>query len=586
MNHKTADTIKLPMGHFGAGKGNRTPDSTLGRSRLTTKLYPHVNFFRSVFQRTIVYGLMGGLASLALLSVVHSAEAAVTPAVSFTAVAMQDGQTLRLEDGAKAGIFPGAVTVDATVTWSQYEGPVPALPSNRKVLGSVYKFSVTGPTAFTDGLARSAAVVIPFGSSFWNRQIWQYDHVAKTWSPLRTKINTAKTFASAGVNKLDILVAVVENRHHQEGVASWYCKNGCSRRYPTLHGTSNDYPVGSFVRVTSHETGKHVDVKIISKWGQPAGRVVDLSWAAYSILGTKNKGVTPVTVTPVPTKTVLGTSTSAPAPKIEIIPNLTVSENRSRAFPSLRARGFFVVDQGSGTVLAEHQADTKQPVASLTKLMTAVVFLDTKPNLKAPFTYAAGDATGLGYDYLRVQPGDQMLVRDLFYSTLVGSANNAATALIRASGLTREEFVARMNAKAKEWGMVNTTFVEASGLSEHNISTPRDIAVLAAKSFNLYEPIRFVTVKSKYSFSSSITGAHAFATTDKLIGSSLLSSALTITGGKTGYIDESLYTYVVRTKNAQGAQVITVLLGSATSAQRFRDAAAIANWANANFDWS
>lgn len=528
---------------------------------------------------------MGGLASLTLFGADQSAQAATTPAVSFTAAAIQDGQTLRLDDGAKAGIFPGAITTDVTITWTAFDGTVPSLPENRAVLGQVYQLSITGPTEFTPGMIRPAAVVIPFGASFWNRQIWQYDTVTKSWSAMRTKLNTAKTFASTGIKKTNILVAILENRQHQEGIASWYCKLRCSSRYPTLHGTSNDYPVGSMVRVTSHETGKHVDVKIISKWGQPPGRVVDLSWAAYSSLGSSNKGLTRVTVTPVPAKQVLGTSTTSTVSKVEVIPPLTVTENGRRAFPTLSARGFFVMDQGSGKILAEHQADTRQPVASLTKLMTAVVFLDTNPNLKAKFEYSAADATGLGFDYLRVVPGDQMLVRDLFYSTLVGSANNAATALIRASGLTREEFVARMNAKAKEWGMMNTTFVEASGLSENNISTPRDIAILAAKAFNLYEPIRFVTVKSKYSFTSSVTGAHSFATTDKLIGSSLLSSALTITGGKTGYIDESLYTYVVRTKNAQGAQVITVLLGSASSAQRFRDAAAIANWANANFDW-
>ncbi len=572
---------------FGAGKGNRTPDSTLGRSRLTTKLYPRVmTFFRTPQRRTVVYGLGAGLASMWLILAALPATAATTPAVTLPAAIIQDGQTFKLDDGAKAGIFAGAVTVDASVTWTINEGTTPTLPANKKVLGQVYRFTIAGPTEFTPGLVRPAAVVIPFGSSHWNRQIWQYDTVTKTWTSLRTKINVAKTFASAGVNKTDVLVAMVENLERQEGIASWYCKRACSSRYPLLHGTSNDYAVGAMVRVTSHETGKHVDVKIISTWGQPAGRVVDLSWAAYSALATSNKGVTAVTVTPVPTKKVLGVTTSSPAPKIETIPQLTATENGRRGFPSLAARGFYVMDQGSGKVLAEHKSDIPQPIASLTKLMTAVVFLDTKPNLKASFTYAAGDETGFGYDYLRVVPGDRMLVRDLFYGTLVGSANNAATALIRAAGVTREEFVARMNAKAREWGMMNTTFVEASGLSAGNISTPRDVATMAAHAFNEYEPIRFVTVKGRFSFTSSITGLHSFATTDKMIGSSLLSSALTITGGKTGYIDESQYTYVVRTRNPQGAQVITVLLGSASSGQRFRDAAAIANWANSNFDWS
>ncbi len=581
---KPQDTINLRR-MFGAGKGNRTPDSTLGRSRLTTKLYPRVITPQiSRWRRPLVYGLLGGLASL--LAVVSPATAEETAAQAFSAEVIQSGQTFKLEDGAKVGIFPGAITTDTTITWTVSEETIPVLPAHREILGKVYRLTVAGPTEFTAGMVRPAAVVLPYGSSFWNRQIWQYDRVAKSWSPLRTKINTAQNFASAGLKKTDVLVAVVENRKLQEGIASWYCRNYCSQRYPILHATSNDFPVGSMVRVTSTETGRTVDVKLISKWGQPAGRVVDLSWAAYSALRTTNKGVTRVTVKPVPAKVLgISVSTKTLAPKIETIPALTVEKNNSRPFPAITARGFYVMDQGTGTGLAEYNPDGKQPIASLTKLMTAVVFLDTQPNLKDDFVYAVGDGTGMGHNTLLVRPGDRLLIRDLFYSSLVGSANNAATALIRASGLSREEFVVRMNAKATAWGMTNTTFTEASGLSEHNVSTPRDLAILASKSFHEYEPIRFVTVKSGYSFTASMSGLHSFKTTDKLIGSPLLSSALTITGGKTGYIDESKYTYIIRTKNSQGAQVITVLLGTADKIQRFRDAAAIANWAFANHTW-
>jgi D-alanyl-D-alanine endopeptidase (penicillin-binding protein 7) len=221
--------------------------------------------------------------------------------------------------------------------------------------------------------------------------------------------------------------------------------------------------------------------------------------------------------------------------------------------------------------------------------MAAVVYLDAKMDMKTTFTYQASDGTGkdasgvaYGFNNLTLRVGDVVQHRDLFYATLVGSANNGATALVRAAGLTRAEFVARMNAKAKAWGMTDTTFVEPSGLDPANISTAKDVAIMASKAFNGYEPIRYVTTKSSYTFVASKSGRHTVKTTDTLL---TRNNGLTVTGGKTGYIDEAQYTYAVRLKNAQGAQIIISLLGSPSSATRFSEAALLANWAWKNYRW-
>ena len=162
----------------GAGKGNRTPDSTLGRSRLTTKLYPRVIVrLTNIRQRTIVYGLTAGLASLFLFGLGQPASATESTPTVIPAATIQHGQTFTLPDGAKAGVFAGAVTTDVGVTWTVSEATVPTLPTDRALLGSVYRLSISGATAFTPGVARPAAVILPFGSSHWNRQIWQYDNV-------------------------------------------------------------------------------------------------------------------------------------------------------------------------------------------------------------------------------------------------------------------------------------------------------------------------------------------------------------------------------------------------------------------------
>jgi D-alanyl-D-alanine carboxypeptidase len=377
---------------------------------------------------------------------------------------------------------------------------------------------------------------------------------------------------------------VLEDRTQHEGVASWYCKNHCSARYPTHHAASNDFPIGTTVRVRNLENGRSVDVKVISRWGQPAGRVIDLSWSAFAALGSSNAGLARVNVS-LPKPKVLGVSLAPKTSKVEVIPNLRVSQNGTVAFPSITPRPFYVIDQGSGTALAEHSAETAVPIASLTKLMTAVVFLDTKPDLKQAVTYLAEDQTP--YAYLRVKPGDTILLRDLFYSLLVGSANNAAPALVRSTGISQADFVARMNLKAQEWGMTNTKFVDVHGLDPANVSSARDIATLTAKALHDYEPIRFVSVKRDYTFKTLNTNvSHNLKTTDKILGSGMLHNSLIITGGKTGFLDESKYTYALRTAHkTTGAQVIVVLLGSSTSAGRFKDAAAITNWAFQNFTW-
>lgn len=563
--------------HVGAGRGNRTPDSTLGRSRFATKPYP------PVAKRYGLYLTLAVIASLTLFGLPFRTAWADGGTTYFDASLVAGGKTLVLADGAKFGVFPNALTGEANVTWMTAADGLPAVPAKRQRLGLAYRLNIDG-AGLKAGVVRPLAVAIPFGRSSWIRQVWQYDIPSGTWTPLRTTLSSGHLYGQAEVTTLNGYVAILEDRQQLEGTASYYCVNVCSTSAQHYIAATNAFPVGTTVRVRNLQNGKTLDVKIVSTWAGTSRHVIDLHVSAFAALGgTRSQGLIRVNVS-IPQPKVLGVTTAAS--KIETIPNLSISGQRGIPFPSIAPRPFLVLDQGSRRVLAEHRADEVVPIASLTKLMTAAVFLDTKTDLRGIVTYAAADQTPFGY--LRVAPGDTMYIRDLFYSLLVGSANNAATALVRSTGLSREEFVARMNAKARAWGLGKTRFVDVHGLDPANVSTAREAAIMAGQILHEYEPVRFVTVRREYSFRTINTGvAHRLVTTDKILGAGLVDTTMRFTGGKTGYLDEAKYTYVTRAADKiTGAQVIVALMRSESSAARFNDAASMLNWAFRNHQWA
>ncbi len=507
-------------------------------------------------------------------------ESAPVAPVHFDETLISTGWTLRLESGANLTVFPGVLTAPADVAWTVATDSPPTLPANTTRLGGLYRLTIGGVTALNTATWKLAAA-LPDAPSLWQKNIWAYDAASQTWTKLPSKLNGRTGKWQAGFALTDAYVAILEDHTAQEGIASWYCKRSCSPRYPTLHAASNDFPIGSFVTAKNIANGRSVTVKIISTWGQPDGRVIDLSWPAYQRLKSTNAGLTRVLVRPAATGSAPPATTTVPV-SAETLPALSVSKLNDTAMPAVAAPAYLVYDQTSGTELASSRADLARPIASLTKLMTAVVTLDSGVGLDKLMTYGRADVTP--YAYLRLRPGDRLSVKDLLYSLLVGSANNAAPALARSAGLTAAEFVARMNAKAKSWGMTGTTFVDTSGLSPANVSTARDMAILASHAFHDYPQIRAASLTRQYVFITRNTKqTHVIKSTDKLL---LSSGGLTITGGKTGFLDEAKYTYVLRTKNAQGAQVITVVLGAPSSASRFQDAANLATWAWKTYRWS
>ena len=134
----------------------------------------------------------------------------------------------------------------------------------------------------------------------------------------------------------------------------------------------------------------------------------------------------------------------------------------------ISAQAYVVRDVATGDVLISKNADEAWTPASLTKLITAIVVLDTKPKLTKTVAITSYDQTlgacTTGGDCIKAVPGIKFTVDALFHAALMPSANNAASALARSTGLTPDQFVARMNAKAKSLGATSSHFYEPTGM--------------------------------------------------------------------------------------------------------------------------
>jgi D-alanyl-D-alanine endopeptidase (penicillin-binding protein 7) len=240
------------------------------------------------------------------------------------------------------------------------------------------------------------------------------------------------------------------------------------------------------------------------------------------------------------------------------------TRRRARRAPppgGVYARNAILVDPSTGEVLFAKNSDRSVPIASLTKLMTALVFLEQKPALDREVEVTPAELNGGGHTQLR--RADRVALGDLLHMSLMSSDNVATRVLARESGLSGDEFVARMNRKATELGLQGSRFVEFTGLDERNVSSAADVARLLHAA--AHEPlIQEITTTRQYQFA---TGrrVHAVHNTNRM-----LYGRYEVLGGKTGFILEAGYCFATWVRS-QGRDLIAVVLGAPTNATRFAD---------------
>ncbi len=285
----------------------------------------------------------------------------------------------------------------------------------------------------------------------------------------------------------------------------------------------------------------------------------------------------------VPAPPLVAVAPQDPPRALRLMPHVPKPKLKSDAkfdFSSISATSVYVVDVASRAVLMEYNADVPHPLASITKLMTACVTLDYSVPLSKKISVIAKDEVGGAR--LRVNVGTKLSVKDLLNVALIGSANNTANALARATNLSRNDFVAEMNAKAKKFGLGKTTFTEPTGIDTANVSTAKEIAALGLEAF-AFPDIRRATTTARY-FVSLASGARTVKNTNGLLTDER--NGLYVLGGKTGYLVESQWNLVVKMRDARSRPIEVVVLGAETQKQSFRDAETIARWVWSHYAWS
>jgi D-alanyl-D-alanine carboxypeptidase (penicillin-binding protein 5/6) len=232
-----------------------------------------------------------------------------------------------------------------------------------------------------------------------------------------------------------------------------------------------------------------------------------------------------------------------------------------------------IYDTGSGTNLLEKDISTPKPIASLAKLMTALVIMEShKPN--EVVTVGKLPALGPEDQKLGLVEGEEITVGELLKAILIYSANDAANALAIYDSGSVEDFSKKMNDKAKLWGMTNSNFDEPSGLSSKNTSTPKDLIKLASV-LSTNQTFKEITSTANSKIFNQDGKAYTLTTTNKILGS------VGVVGMKTGYTldaGQCLITAVER----NGHRIITVVLNSP---DRFQESKNMIEWAFNNHIW-
>lgn len=241
--------------------------------------------------------------------------------------------------------------------------------------------------------------------------------------------------------------------------------------------------------------------------------------------------------------------------------------------PALYSSAALVVNQLSGEPIFEKNSESVTPIASVSKLMTAIVTLDMHLSLDEPVTITDEDVDMLKHSSSRLLVGTTLTRGEVLHLALMASENRAAHALARTAPGGMPAFVAQMNHTAQSLGMLHTHFEDPTGLTSANVSTATDLVKLV-EAAHRYPEIRSYSTSDEYRFVSTVNGReYAFHNTNPLVKSDAWEIGLS----KTGYINEAGKCLVMQA-TIEGTPMVIVLLDSAGKLTRIGDANRIKRW--------
>jgi D-alanyl-D-alanine endopeptidase (penicillin-binding protein 7) len=240
--------------------------------------------------------------------------------------------------------------------------------------------------------------------------------------------------------------------------------------------------------------------------------------------------------------------------------------------PQLKSAAALVVEQEGLKVVYAKNVDAVLPIASITKLMTAMVVLDANLPLDEPVTVTSQDVDGIKRTRSRLRLGTTLTRGELLKLALMASENRAAAALTRAYPGGPPAFVAAMNRKATELGMRSTRFVDGTGLSSENVSTAHDLVRLVSAAHG-HALIREYSTDGSHTVELANGRKLSYSNSNRMVKSSAWHIGLS----KTGYISEAGRCLVLQAKIAAKPMII-VLLDSWGRLTRIGDANRIKKW--------
>jgi D-alanyl-D-alanine endopeptidase (penicillin-binding protein 7) len=240
--------------------------------------------------------------------------------------------------------------------------------------------------------------------------------------------------------------------------------------------------------------------------------------------------------------------------------------------PELKSSAAYVIDQAGGRTLYAKNITAVQPIASITKLMTAMVVLDAKLDLNELVQITDDDVDAIKHTSSRLRVGTVLSRDDLLHLALMASENRAAAALARAYPGGFQAFITAMNQKAADLGMANTRFLDSTGLNRENVSTAEDLAKMVTAAYK-YSLIQQYTTDTEYKVQSNSGRTLSFHNSNGLVRS----EDWHIDVSKTGYIQEAGRCLVMQARIA-ATPIVIVLLDSWGKYTRMADANRIKKW--------
>lgn len=258
---------------------------------------------------------------------------------------------------------------------------------------------------------------------------------------------------------------------------------------------------------------------------------------------------------------------------IEINSTPTLKENKIE--PVIYADAAYALDITSNTILYTKDEHDSHPIASLTKLMTAYIILEEE-NLDDVVTVSRNATTQEG-SKMWLGTGETITVESLLYGLLIQSGNDAATALAEFNAGSEENFVEKMNQKAKLLNLNETYFTSASGIDDQGYSTAQDLARLSMYLLK-NDFIRNITSLT----SATVTGTDGYPTHNLTSTNELLGSYLNVKGLKTGKTGGAGECLIAVGENSAGHEILTVMLGSD---DRFGETKLLLDWIYNSYIW-